>query len=342
MLPLIEQFITYLEVERNFSGHTVRSYRADLTQFCLFLAALAQAPLSADALKSEDLPGEDSLDVDPLTRALPAVTPTEVRAFLAMMRNSEYSKATIARKLASLRSFYKYLARTGTVTSSPVTAVRTPRQDKRLPKCLDLAQIEALLSAPDTATLLGSRDVAIIETIYSSGLRVSELVGLNIEHLDRYSETLRIIRGKGRKERLTPIGKAALSAIDLYQQKRVARFGETMRGPLFVNKTGQRISERSIRRKLEKYLQIAGIPIHISPHTLRHSFATHMLNAGADLRSVQELLGHVSLSTTQIYTHLTTTRLKQVYDNAHPLAQETDAGTRKRPDAETVTSNDLA
>jgi len=326
-LPLIEQFITYLEVERNFSGHTVRSYRADLTQFCQFMTALADAPLGVDTLTSEDLPGEDALDVTRLMHALPAVTATEIRAFLAMMRNSDYSKATIARKLASLRSFYKYLARTGTVETSPVAAVRTPRQDKRLPKCLDLAQIEALLSAPDVATLLGSRDVAIIETIYSSGLRVSELVGLNIEDVNAYSETLLIRRGKGRKERMAPVGGRALAAIGAYQQMRIGRFGPAGRGPLFVNKSGRRISERSIRRKLDKYLQMAGIPIHISPHTLRHSFATHMLNAGADLRSVQELLGHASLSTTQIYTHLTTTRLKQVYDNAHPLAQpETDAG----------------
>jgi len=325
MLPLIEQFMTYLAVERNFSRHTVRSYRADLTQFCQFMQALSGAELSVDSIAAEDLPGEDAIDVGGLMRALPAVTPTEVRAFLAMMRNSDYSKATIARKLASLRSFYKFLAREGVVSSSPVTAVRTPRQDKRLPKCLDITQIEALLSAPDAATLLGSRDVAIIETIYSSGLRVSELVGLDVEDLNRYSETLTIRMGKGKKQRLTPIGKAALAAIDAYQHKRAGRFGDSARGPLFVNKSGRRISERSIRRKLDKYLQTAGIPIHISPHTLRHSFATHMLNAGADLRSVQELLGHVSLSTTQIYTHLTTTRLKQVYDNAHPLAAEEKA-----------------
>jgi len=324
-LPLVEQFITYLEVERNFSGHTVRSYRADLTQFCQFMTALAMAPLSADAIKAEELPGEDALDVRQLTQALPAVTPTEVRAFLAMMRNSEYSKATIARRLASLRSFYKYHTRVGTVSASPVTAVRTPRQDKRLPKCLDVSQIEALLAAPDAATLLGSRDVAIMETIYSAGLRVSELVGLNIENVNTHTETLHI-RGKGKKERLTPIGSRAMEAIEIYQRKRVSRFGPVSGGPLFVNKSGRRISERSIRRKLDKYLQMAGIPIHISPHTLRHSFATHMLNAGADLRSVQELLGHESLSTTQIYTHLTTTRLKQVYDEAHPLAQKkTDA-----------------
>jgi integrase/recombinase XerC len=244
----------------------------------------------------------------------------EVRAYLARMRDVEYSKSTVARKLATLRSFYKFLVRTGRVESSPVGVVRTPRQDKRLPKCLDPHQVVALLEAPDAGSLLGSRDRAILETIYSSGLRVGELVGLNVEDLDEFSEALRI-RGKGKKERIVPLGAKAIEAIGAYLAKRQAAFGPVSRGPLFVNKHGGRINERSIRRKLDKYLRIAGIPVHVSPHSLRHSFATHMLNAGADLRSVQEMLGHASLSTTQIYTHLTTTRLKEVYDKAHPMAQ---------------------
>jgi integrase/recombinase XerC len=238
---------------------------------------------------------------------------------LAMMRNSGYSKSTIARKLATLRSFYKYLVRQGQVEASPVSVVRTPRQDRRLPKCLDVGQMEALLAAPDTATLLGSRDRAILETIYSAGLRISELVGLNVEDLDEFAEALRI-RGKGKKERLVPLGGKAIEAIENHLQMRRSAFGAPGRGPLFVNKAGRRLTDRSIRRKLDGYLLQAGIDVHISPHVLRHSFATHMLNAGADLRSVQEMLGHESLSTTQIYTHLTTTRLKEVYDRAHPLA----------------------
>ena len=327
-LPLIAKFLTYLEVERNFSVHTIRSYTADLTQFCQFLCAGASAGASAAELSSDKLPPVEELQADALQQALPAVTAVEVRSYLAMMRNSNYSKATVARKLATLRSFYKYLSRMGDVTASPVTAVRTPRQDKRLPKCLDVSQIEALLAAPDTRTLYGARDRAILETIYSAGLRISELVGLNIEDLDEFSEALRI-RGKGKKERLAPLGSKAIASIASYVVKRNGKFGAASRGPLFVNKSGLRLSQRSIRRKLDDYLQVAGIPIHISPHTLRHSFATHMLNAGADLRSVQEMLGHESLSTTQIYTHLTTTRIKEVYDKAHPMAKGGHAASGK-------------
>lgn len=311
--------MTYLEVEKNFSIHTIRSYSTDLLQFCQFLSA-GNDIMSASELRSDQLPAPEDIDPVAMERALPAVSAVEIRSYLAMMRNSEYSKSTVARKLATLRSFYKFLSRMGVVTASPVTAIRTPRQDKRLPKCLDVQQIEALLSAPDTNTMLGARDRAILETIYSAGLRISELVGLNVEDLDEFSEAVKIC-GKGKKERLAPLGTKAIGSIQSYLVKRSARFGAQVHGPLFVNKVNKRLSPRSIRRKLDGYLLVAGIPIHISPHTLRHSFATHMLNAGADLRSVQEMLGHESLSTTQIYTHLTTSRLKQVYDRAHPMAR---------------------
>ena len=314
---LIDRFLDYLDVERNFSAHTIRSYAADLDQFARFLAAgaAAAADMTAEDLLQVEVPGPDELD----GRIL-AAQPLEVRAMLAMMRNSGYSKATIARKLASIRSFYKYLVRTARLESSPVSVIRTPKQDKRLPKCLDIEQITALLEAPDTTTLLGARDRAILETIYSAGLRISELVGLNVEHLENRSRVLRIA-GKGRKERLVPLGSMAMTAIEHYLRMRSLTPGRGVRGPLFINRHGSRLSARSVRRRLDGYLAAAGIPVHISPHTLRHSFATHMLNAGADLRSVQELLGHESLSTTQIYTHLTTTRLKEVYDRAHPLAE---------------------
>jgi len=326
-LPIISEFLRYVEAERNFSAHTIRSYGADLTQFCRFLAAFGadDAALDAPQLTAETLPELEEKSAPGLTKKLLAVTPTEVRAYLAMMRNSEYSKATVARKLATLRSFYKFLVRQGKLEASPVSVIRTPRQDKRLPKCLDLEQVAALLEAPDAGTLMGARDRAILETVYSAGLRISELVGLNLEDLDEFSEAIRI-RGKGKKERLTPLGSKALEAIDVYLGKRRMAFGAARRGPLFVNKHGGRLSDRSIRRSLDKYRMMAGIAGHVTPHTLRHSFATHMLNAGADLRSVQELLGHESLSTTQIYTHLTTRRLKEVYDRAHPLAR------RKRPE----------
>ncbi len=320
-LPLIARFLNYLDSERNFSAHTIRSYGADLIQFCRFLAALTDTTAPAGRmLKADELPPEEELSAGTLEKLLPAVTPIEIRAYLAMMRNSEYSKSSIARKLATLRSFYKYLARCGEIPASPVSVIRTPRQDKHLPKCLEVSQITALMNAPDTSEMLGARDRAILETIYSAGLRISELVSLNIEDLDEFAEALRI-RGKGKKERLAPLGSQAIAAIQHYLAKRGAALGAARRGALFVNNDGGRLSDRSIRRHLDRYLVMAGIPVHASPHSLRHSFATHMLNAGADLRSVQEMLGHESLSTTQIYTHLTTTRLKQVYDKAHPMAK---------------------
>ncbi len=330
----IDQFLDYLARERDFSPHTVRSYAADLAQFCQFLLG---GSMASDRYASPDKPGPDGKPVPAMQRPevplevleakLLALTPTEVRSFLAMMRNCEYSKSTIARKLATLRSFYRFLVRLDLLEASPVSVIRTPRQDKHLPKCLDVKQMVALLEAPDAGTLLGMRDRAILETIYSAGLRISELTAMNIEDLDEFSEALRI-RGKGKKERIVPLGSMALSAIHSYHSRREAAFGPAPRGALFVNKFGKRLDQRSIRRNLNQYLLIAGIPVHISPHTLRHSFATHMLNAGADLRSVQEMLGHASLSTTQIYTHLTTTRLKEVYDKAHPMVD------RKVPSSE--------
>jgi integrase/recombinase XerC len=320
LLPqLIENYLKHLESERNFSSHTIRSYAADLEQFCRFVACLDDASLDLSTLKADVLEQNTEIPCETVNQRIPRLEPTEIRTYLAMLRNTEYSKSTVARKLSSLRSFYKHLVRTEAIQASPVSVIRTPRRDKRLPQCLDVQQVTALLSAPDASTLLGARDRAILETIYSSGLRVSELVGLNIEDLEEFSEALRI-RGKGKKERLVPLGAKALESIRHYLVKRDEVFGVAVKGALFVNKSGKRISERSIRRKLEKYLLQAGIPVHISPHVLRHSFATHMLNAGADLRSVQEMLGHQSLSTTQIYTHLTTSRLKEVYDKAHPLS----------------------
>ena len=316
-LPLISRFLDYLEGERNFSAHTIRCYAADLVQYCRYLAA-ADEPAGGE-LTAEGLPPADELQPGAIGKAVLAAQPLDLRGFLAMMRNSGYSKSTIARKLATLRSFYKFLVRSGAVDASPVSVIRTPRQDKRLPRCLDVEQVEALLAAPDTTTLLGARDRAILETIYSAGLRVSELTALNVEDLDEFSEALRI-RGKGKKERLVPVGGKAIEAVEAYLDIRRRSSGERARGALFVNKFGRRITARSIRRKLDKYLLATGMDANVSPHVLRHSFATHMLNAGADLRSVQEMLGHENLSTTQIYTHLTTRRLKEVYDRAHPLA----------------------
>jgi integrase/recombinase XerC len=318
--PLARDFCEHLRAERNVSEHTLRSYRADLVQFCLYLLALADLPAGARP-NAEDLPSPDLLAerARQADDALLSAGPLEARGYLAMLSTAGYSRSSIARKLSTLRSFQRYLVRVDRLDSASFTAVRTPRQDRRLPGCLDERQVAALLSAPDAESFSGLRDRAILETIYSAGLRIGELVSLNCGDLDA-GRVLRI-RGKGRKERLAPIGRYALEAIDAYQRQREAAFGAAGgAAPLFVNRFGRRLSDRSIRRNLQGYLLAAGLQEHVTPHTLRHSFATHLLNAGADLRSVQEMLGHASLSTTQIYTHLTTARLMEVYNQAHPLA----------------------
>ena len=228
--------------------------------------------------------------------------------------------STTARKLATLRSFYKFLVRRDYVNSNPVIAIKTPKQDKKLPKFLEYEEVQRLLNTPPADSWLGARDRAILEVLYSTGMRVSELVGLNLEDVDFLGEVIHI-RGKGKKERIAPIGSSALQAIQNYiefRNRRMQNDSSFDSKVLFANKHGQRLSTRSVRRKMDKYLREAGLDPEISPHTLRHSFATHMLNNGADLRSVQELLGHQSISTTQVYTHVTTSKMKDVYDNAHP------------------------
>jgi integrase/recombinase XerC len=202
-----------------------------------------------------------------------------------------------------------------------MTLIRTPRQKRRLPKAIDVEQVEKLLSAPNDNTLLGARDRAILETLYSTGIRVSELVGINFGDIDETGQAI-VIRGKGRKERIVPLGTHAMKAILHYLGVMEANaVPNESTDPLFINKHTTRLSTRSVRRKVSKYLEQVGLDPAISPHTLRHSFATHLLDNGADLRSVQELLGHQSLSTTQIYTHLTTKRMRETYDQAHPRAE---------------------
>lgn len=322
--PIIKEFLDYLIYEKHFSAHTAKCYSADLLQYGAYLSGNNDNQSDAmDQTASYD-PNATQQDTAVATKIAPNALLLEadvntVRSFLAFLNEQNYSKATSARKLATLRSFYKYLVRRGQITTSPVAAIRTPKQEKRLPRFLTGEQIEVLLSAPDVNTMLGARDRAILETLYSSGLRVSELVALDLSDVDFLGEVLHV-KGKGKKERLAPVGSSALQALQRYLTFRDAdpRKGSFDPRSLFINKHGQRLSTRSVRRKLDKYLIQAGLDPRISPHTLRHSFATHMLNNGADLRVVQELLGHQSLSTTQIYTHLTTNHMKQVYDNAHP------------------------
>lgn len=313
--PLVKQFLEYLKLEKHFSDYTVKSYGADLIQFCQFL----MGEIGGEHAQAARSGGIAEL---PLEQKIVKVEPLSIREFLAYLYAQNYTKSTTARKLATLRSFYKFLIRRGLVSINPLSTIRTPKQEKRLPKCLDLEQVQKLLEAPGDADLLSARDRAMLEVLYSSGIRVSELVDLEMSDLDLVEGVLRV-RGKGRKDRITPIGSQAIKALqryfDLRQLDHKSQNGQSTQR-VFLNKHGESLSTRSVRRKLDKYLTMAGLDPGISPHTLRHSFATHLLNNGADLRSVQELLGHQSLSTTQIYTHLSTTRMKEVYDDAHPRA----------------------
>jgi integrase/recombinase XerC len=316
--PLVQQFLDYLQLEKHFSDYTVKSYGADLIQYGQFLAGEigqhnAEPPLNVVFPETPASIDEKHAKAEPL----------QIREFLAYLYAQNYTKSTTARKLATLRSFYKFLIRKNLVQTNPLATIRTPKQEKRLPKCLDLEQVQKLLDAPGDGDLLAARDKAMLEVLYASGIRVSELVELKLEDIDLQEGVLRVT-GKGRKDRLTPIGSQAIKAIQRYFELRNAdpKIASENNARVFLNKHGESLSTRSVRRKLDKYLVQAGLDPGISPHTLRHSFATHLLNNGADLRSVQELLGHQSLSTTQIYTHLTTSRIKDAYDAAHPRADQ--------------------
>ncbi len=285
----VDRFLRYLSAERNASEYTCSNYALDLGQFFQFLGR----------------------------RGLRTITPLEIRRFVAHLSTQQRSRRTIARKLSCLRSFFRFLCREGTLAHNPAAAVPTPRLEHRLPSFLDEQQVGRLLATPPTAKWQGLRDRALLETLYSTGIRVSELVGLHLEDLDEISGTV-MVRGKGKKERLCPIGKTALKSIHDYLDRRPKK----LRVPyaVFVSQKGTRLTVRQVDRLLAHYVRMAELPASISPHSLRHSFATHLLDRGADLRSVQELLGHASLSTTQIYTHITPQRLKKVYDEAHPRA----------------------
>jgi integrase/recombinase XerC len=312
--PLVKQFLDYLQLEKHFSDYTVKSYGADLFQFGQFLGKQIGLQPGSEPVS---MPSMEELDKCQL-----ACEPMTVREFLAYLYAQNYTKSTTARKLATLRSFYKFCIRRGMVSVNPLSTIRTPKQEKRLPRCLDLEQVQKLLEAPGDGDLLSARDKAMLEVLYSSGIRVSELVDLEMSDLDLQEGVLRV-RGKGRKDRLTPIGSQAIKALQRYFELRAIDSRSQVSNCVqrcFLNKHGQSLSTRSVRRKLDKYLVTAGLDPGISPHTLRHSFATHLLNNGADLRSVQELLGHSQLTTTQIYTSVSVERLKRVYDHAHPRA----------------------
>ena len=286
MERFVEKFIRYLEIEKNYSPHTILNYKLDLEEFQAFL-------------------GEHPVEkVDYLG----------VRKYLAIMKEKGLQSRSVGRKLSALRTFFRFLTREGFIKANPIVSILSPKLDKHLPQFLTEEDTVKLIESSIPQTLSGMRDRAILETFYSTGIRISELVGLNLDDVDVISGIVKV-RGKGKKERIVPIGDCATRAIRDYLEKR-----NTQTAALFLNPSKRRISDRGVRYMFKKYILRAGMKQGVSPHTLRHSFATHLLNRGADLRTVQELLGHANLGTTQIYTHLTTERLKNVYDKAHPRA----------------------
>ncbi len=297
----VDAFLRYLRIERNSSDHTRKAYAEDLDRLLEYCA--------------EELAGIPEAE---------EVTTRMLRGYVAYMHECEYAPRTIARRLASLRSFFRFLLRENRVTHDPAKALRTPRVGRRLPHFLTTDEVGRLLDAPPANEPLGLRDRAILETLYSAGLRVAELVALDLDDWNRDADVVRVI-GKGRKERIAPIGSYASRALVNWIAVREPVDDPDHARAMFLNRFGKRITTRSVGRMLEKYLGLAGLSSKTSPHTLRHSFATHLLDGGADLRSVQELLGHASLNTTQIYTHVSTERLRATYEAAHPHALKPSA-----------------
>ncbi len=300
MRTAVGRFLQYLNVERNASELTVKSYREDLTALTDYLTEARGGACPR--------PGE--------------ITVLDLRGYVAALHEAGYAAASIARRLASLRSFFRFGQREGWVDTNPAKPLRNPRKPRNLPHFLSSDDLARLLHAPPGGTVMGLRDRAILETMYSAGLRVSEVVGLNESDLDLAGEVLRI-RGKGRKERLAPVGSYAARALRRWLAARTVSAKEPAGAlsPVFVNKFGRRLTTRSVARMLEKHLRQSGLDRRTTPHSLRHSFATHLLDRGADIRSVQELLGHKSLVTTQIYTHVSTAGLREAYERAHPRAK---------------------
>jgi integrase/recombinase XerC len=298
MEEALAEYLRHLALEKNASAHTVKSYREDLTQAVEFFRGRLAGAVA---------------DPSRLTTRL-------LRAYLAWLHEQGYAKTTVARRLAAVRSWCRFLCRQGTLATNPADGLRGPRQDKPLPHFLSEDELKRLLEAPPADTAVGLRDRAVLETLYSAGLRVSELTGLNLDDVDLDSG-MATVRGKGKRERLALLGRPALEALRSWLAVRESLTPRARMQPaVYLNKRGTRLTARSVGRLLDKYRAQTGLDPRTSPHTLRHSFATHLLDRGADIRSVQELLGHRSLGTTQIYTHVTTNRLRDSYHKAHPRA----------------------
>lgn len=299
---LIQQFAEHLRTERNVSPHTLRNYLSDLAQFLNFLV---ERELGSDRKRNVDV---RKIDIH------------VVRAFLAAL-TQDRKKSSIGRKLAALKGFFRYLVANKHIEKDPLLLIHSPKQEKPLPTFLSVDDAFQLLDKIKIKSGLDVRDRSVLEVFYSTGVRVSELVGLNWADIDFQLEIIRVL-GKGAKERIVPIGEIALQTLKDYALEQRKKWNLACKGetPVFLNNRGERITTRSVARIVEKHLKQAGIPIKMGPHGLRHSFATHLLNSGADLRVIQELLGHASLSTTQRYTHLDLDQLTAVYDKAHPRA----------------------
>jgi integrase/recombinase XerC len=304
----IEQFLMHLRYQRDASPHTLRSYASDLYQFHRYVT---HTPTG------DPRPEPELEQIDHLT----------IREFLGVLYQQRNRKSSVARKLATLRSFMKYLAGQGAIPGNPARNVASPRQEKRLPEHLSIESMDELLEAPCTNTVLGIRDHAIFELFYATGIRVSELVGLDRENLDLEGGLVRVV-GKGRKERIVPFGRKAAEALRYYLEVRSGSAAKTLRrqgaagDAVFLNHRGGRLTTRGVAAIVNRHVVRLAQRLRVHPHTLRHTFATHMLNAGANLRCIQELLGHESLSTTQKYTHVSTEQLVRVYQSCHPRAKK--------------------
>jgi integrase/recombinase XerC len=307
----VEDYLRHLSVERNYSAHTLRNYRSDLRHFVDFLR------------------DRDAAAVHP-----EQVAYLDVRAYLSVLHRRK-ARSSVARKLSALRSFFGYLIRQGRLKHNPAEMVSTPKRGTSLADFLPVDETFQLMNGPDTSTALGCRDRAILEVLYSSGLRVSELTGLDVARVDLPLGIVRVM-GKGGKERVVPLGGKARQALAAYLGRRQELLGKGEdSGALFLNMRGGRLSPRSIGRLVKRCIQRCGIGRPLSPHGLRHTFATHLLDAGADLRAVQEMLGHASLSTTQRYTHLSVDKLMREYDKAHPRSRLRAPGRRHREEPDT-------
>ncbi len=288
----ISEFLEYLRHERNASVHTIAGYRRDLTQF-------------ADYMSEKEIPLRKADNI-------------QIRGFMAHLHERKLKKSTLARKLAAVRSFYQFGVKKKWIAENPAKVVATPKQEKRVPSFLSEEEMASFLEVPASGKPLDLRDQAALELLYATGIRVSELVGINLEDVN-FGERLVRVRGKGKKERLVPFGRVADNRLSTYLKLRPRLLGENIgERALFLNYQGGRITSRSVERIVDKYIRLTAVKRKISPHSLRHSFASHLLSRGADLRVIQELLGHESLATTQKYTHLDLGRLMDVYRKSHP------------------------